>query len=208
MNQQLSNRAGRSATGREESHQRGQVPPGGVHARFPAILGIIMTSVLMIVGLVAVAVRQHQSSVTSTVYAAIDHIPCRSDDPRGMHIHAHLTIYISGKRTPVPGNIGIAPDGSCLYWLHTHDTSGIIHVEAPTGSSFTLGNFLDIWSHRFRQLGYPAQLSDPAGWQAYVNGLRVTGDLYSIRLSSHALITLTYNSPGVTPDTSYAWGDY
>jgi hypothetical protein len=32
--------------------------------------------------------------------------------------------------------------------LHTHDTSGIIHVESPTVRSFTLGEFVDLWGGR------------------------------------------------------------
>jgi hypothetical protein len=29
--------------------------------------------------------------------------------------------------------------------LHTHDSSGVIHVESNTDRYFTLGEFLDIW---------------------------------------------------------------
>jgi hypothetical protein len=30
--------------------------------------------------------------------------------------------------------------------LHTHDDSGIIHVESPTNVSFSLGQFLQLWN--------------------------------------------------------------
>jgi hypothetical protein len=30
--------------------------------------------------------------------------------------------------------------------LHTHDTSGTIHVESNTNRPYTLGQFLDIWA--------------------------------------------------------------
>jgi hypothetical protein len=207
MNKQLSNHAGRSANSGGESYQRVQAPQGGVHERYAAIIGIVAVGVLTVVGLAAVIMRQHQTPVSSRQYPAVDRVPCQSSDPSGMHIHAHVTIYLNGKRIPIPQSIGIAPDGSCLYWLHTHDASGIIHIEAPRGSSFTLGTFLDIWGQQFQQLGYPRQLSDPDGWYPYVDGKLVSSGMRSIPLVSHTLITLAYNSPGVTPDTNYPWDD-
>jgi hypothetical protein len=44
----------------------------------------------------------------------------------------------------VPGNIGIIP-GKCIYWLHTHDDTGTIHIESPIEKTFTTGQFLNIW---------------------------------------------------------------
>ena len=72
----------------------------------------------------------------------------------------------------------------------------------------TINHFLDIWREQFRQRGYPSQLTTPAVWKIYVSGRRQTSGMLTIRLQSHTLITLIYNSPGVTPDTSYPWGDY
>src|SRR5207247_8705090 len=46
------------------------------------------------------------------------------------HIHTLLRIYINGKQEPIPAQIGIDPGGQFLAALHTHDTSGIIHMEA------------------------------------------------------------------------------
>jgi hypothetical protein len=207
MGKQVSLRAGGTTSGHEESPGSERTRLGNAHARSTTLIGIALVAVLVVAGLVFVVLRGQQTPVTSKVYSAIDRIPCQSASPSGIHIHAHVTIYINGTRIPIPAYIGIASDRSCLYWLHTHDASGIIHVEAPSGSSFILGNFLDIWSQRFQQLGYPNQLADPTGWQAYVGGQRFTGDLRDIPLERHTLITLAYNSPGVTPDTSYPWDD-
>ncbi|WP_136625277.1 hypothetical protein [Dictyobacter kobayashii] len=54
-------------------------------------------------------------------------------------------MYINGQPVQVPQNVGIASDQSCIYWLHTHDTSGIIHIESPTQKTYTLGNFTQLW---------------------------------------------------------------
>ena len=35
---------------------------------------------------------------------------------------------------------------SCFEPVHTHDDSEIIHIESPTDTNYTLGNFFRIWS--------------------------------------------------------------
>jgi hypothetical protein len=32
-----------------------------------------------------------------------------------------------------------------MYWIHTHDSTGWIHVEAPRKIRATLGQFFDVW---------------------------------------------------------------
>ncbi len=169
------------------------------------IIGLIATSVLVLVGLVSIVRTYTTHTPARSVYPAVGRIPCQSTEQSAVHFHVHVTIYINGKRTPIPADVGIAPDGSCSYWLHTHDESGVIHIETPAGVAVTLGNFLDIWEQQFRQSGYPNQFSNAAGWQVYIDGKPFPGDLHAIALHSHLLITLAYNSPGAKPDTSYDW---
>jgi len=166
--------------------------------------GIIAAGVLLVAGLVYLVIAQGQTPANAA-YPTIDGVSCDSGEHSDFHIHAHMSIYIDGKPAPIPAQIGIAPDSSCLYWLHTHTSDGVIHIEAPNGFSITLKNFLDIWGKRFPQLNYPSQLSDPSGWQVYVNGKPYTGNFQTIPLQSHTLITLAYNSPGVKPDTTFDW---
>jgi len=60
------------------------------------------------------------------------------------HIHAQLAIILpDGTRADVPADIGIG--SQCMYWLHTHDTTGELHVEAPDETVATLADFLEIW---------------------------------------------------------------
>jgi len=57
------------------------------------------------------------------------------------HLHAQLAVYLpDGTSTKVPGDIGIS--SSCMYWLHTHDDTGKLHVEAPATTAATLADFL------------------------------------------------------------------
>lgn len=150
------------------------------------------------------------SSTTSSsnpAFASINGVSCDSGEHYDYHHHIHLSMYINGQAVAVPQNVGINTNGSspCLYWLHTHDTSGIVHIESPVQRTYTLGNFFDVWSQRFAQLGYPEQLSQASGWQVYVNGQAYKGDFRNIAMENHTLVTMAYNSPGVKPETGYNW---
>jgi hypothetical protein len=57
-------------------------------------------------------------------YPDIDGIRCDQGEQSAYHIHVLLAIYINGTQRQIPGQIGIPADGSCIYWLHTHDATG------------------------------------------------------------------------------------
>ncbi len=75
-----------------------------------------------------------------------------------MHIHAQLELWRSGEKQEVPMEIGIArelwnnhsldqfgPSTSLLSPIHTHDSSGTIHIESVVHRNYTIGEFLSIW---------------------------------------------------------------
>lgn len=204
MSKQTVRQRTRQEQRREEQRRREEERLRAARTKRITTFVIIGVVALAVAGLVYLVVAQSQTPANAA-YPPIDNVSCQSTEQGGTHIHAHVTMYMNGTKTAFPANIGIAPDNSCLYWLHTHDDTGVIHIEAPEGVSVTFGNFLHIWEQRFQQLGYPSQLDQAAGWQVYVNGKPFSGDLRTIPLQSHTLITLAYNSPGVQPDTSYNW---
>ena len=60
------------------------------------------------------------------------------------HLHSQLAVYLpDGTSAEVPADIGVG--NSCMYWLHTHDETGKLHVEAPAATAATLADFLEIW---------------------------------------------------------------
>lgn len=146
-------------------------------------------------------------------YGPVDGVYCDSLEQSVEHIHAHLTIYIDGQNVPLVANTGIAPIGvtstqnvTCYYWLHTHDASGVIHIESPTTRPYALSDFFDIWEKfSSSSSAFPTQLLSSAGWTIYVNGKQVHTDFSHLYLHAHDLITIGYNSPGIKPDTTYAW---
>jgi len=196
---------------RREEHLRREAERKREEKRRRITIIGVMAAVVLVVGLIVTYVvyanNQNQTQTPQVVnpqYPPVDNIYCQSNEQLAFHIHAHLTMYINGQAVPLPAQVGIAKDQSCLYWLHTHDTSGVIHLEAPANHSFVLGNFLNEWSTQFPTLNYPPQL-DQIGWQAYVDGKPYNGDFHQIPLKSHTLITLVYNSPHAVPDTTYNW---
>ncbi|HXZ03718.1 MAG TPA: hypothetical protein VEH81_02740 [Ktedonobacteraceae bacterium] len=156
-------------------------------------------------------------AVFDPAYPPVDGVYCDQLEQIAYHHHVHLTIYINGQQVAFPAGMGIAggqASPTCFYWLHTHATDGVIHIEAPAEHSFSLKNFLDIWQNfasSNSQYTFPSQLALPDGWIMYVNGKKVAGDFSKIDISSnqawHELITLIYNSPNAKPDMpgSYNW---
>ena len=64
-----------------------------------------------------------------------------------LHVHSDLEIKIDSESFPIPANIGI--QSGIMRPLHTHDSSGEIHIEGPYARDFTIGEFFQIWNKTF-----------------------------------------------------------
>ena len=110
-----------------------------------AIISITIVVVLIGIIVTAVALLPH-----STPRFKFD---CLGYEPVTLHVHPWLQIKISGQEVTIPAFVGIVnPGGSntCFEPLHTHDASGIIHVEASdVNSQYTLGDFFTIWDETY-----------------------------------------------------------
>ena len=174
-----------------------------------AVLWTIVYSSVLLVGLIGFIYLHIQTTTNTPTYPAINSISCDAMEQTGFHIHVHLTIYINGKRLTIPERIGIAPDGSCFYWMHTHTDDGIIHIEAPQQlHNLALDDFLTLWHDGFSSLNYPSQIDLNTGWEIFVNGKPftdiVTSPLHTeVPLASHDAITMEYGSSNPSPDASF-----
>jgi hypothetical protein len=115
-----------------------------------------------------------------------------------LHTHQHLDVFVNGRAVPVPGGIGLGSVGSPL---HTHDDSGIIHVEASTTGPFTLGQFFDVWGVRLTSDCLGGSCGE--GVKVYVDGHLATGDPRQIRLVNHQEIAVVYGTQPSTRPSSY-----
>jgi hypothetical protein len=120
------------------------------------------------------------------------------------HIHSHLTLIADGAQRAIPLAVGVnnpfilqnfVVAAGCFYWIHTHDATGIIHVEAPVTTPFTLGQFFAIW-------GQPLSRTNVGGFSgtvtAYIDSTKYDGDLGALDFQAHRQITLIV---GTVPDT-------
>jgi hypothetical protein len=131
----------------------------------------------------------------------IDGVSSNQIEQLAYHIHAHLAIYVNGAQKTVPYGIGIEQpwstqadgssefvnSGAAFYYLHTHDDTGVIHIESPTQTLYTLGQFFAEWNQPVSstQIG-----SYKGAVTVFVNGAKYTGDPASIQLKSHDVIQL------------------
>ncbi len=136
----------------------------------------------------------------------VDGIPCQQMEGTVEHIHQHVRILDHGKQIRIPEDVGRPIVGQCFYWIHTHTPDGIVHVEAPSFRTFTLGNFFDIW-------GQPLSATDVAGARpkknervvVWIGGARYTGDPRKIELIQHLDVTIEVGPPYAKPAQFTDW---
>ncbi len=144
----------------------------------------------------------------------VDGIQCAPIEQLAYHTHAHLQVFVDGQPRSLPGAIGMlgpvaqqTPYGpfyaatQCYYWLHTHASDGVIHIESPTQRIYTLGQFFDEW-------GQPLSAVQVAGAKgpvsAFLDGRRWRGSPRALLLEPHAVIQLDVGSP-VVPFANVSW---
>lgn len=136
-------------------------------------------------------------------------LPALTAEGQVLHIHQHLDVYVDGRSVQIPANLGIDASGAFISPLHTHDTTGIMHVESPTASSFSLGQFFAVWGVR---LSATCIGGDCAGsgkvLRAWVDGKPLNADPTRIVLAEHQEIVVAYGTPAQMPKpvpASYAF---
>lgn len=110
---------------------------------------------------------------------AVDGVSCQPSMSNNYHVHFFLGVYYNGSEVALPAGLGMSdPEppketvngvpnqswtASCYYDTHTHDNSGMVHVESQNNgtecgpysglqnappcnySIYQVGTFLDIW---------------------------------------------------------------
>ncbi len=118
------------------------------------LISLIIAAVLIsIIGVGVWALSRNSGNASNFPF------PCGAETT-SLHVHPWLRIWIetspgTGYNVTIPVAVGIlnpsisnglAGGGSCLEPLHTHDSTGIIHVEsAHTTDTYTLSDFFNVW---------------------------------------------------------------
>ena len=131
---------------------------------------------------------------------AIHGIQCNYSEQVTYHVHAHLAIYDAGKAVPPPAGIGINTDHDCLYWLHTHNPDGILHIEAPKKITPTLGVFFDVWKKPLSRTKVGTLSVKPGQtMKVFVNNKPYAGDPRQIVLHAHTDVQIDIGPPFPAP---------
>ena len=134
----------------------------------------------------------------SAAYVAAAGLPY-AEEMLSVHYHAHLDVIVDGKPIPVPAFLGFVATGNNvrgLAPLHTHDASGIIHIENDVPATFLLGQVITEWGVRFSSTCLGAYCTGGGKELAvFVNGKRQTGDPTRIVLTKHEEIAVVYGTP-------------
>lgn len=133
---------------------------------------------LVIVGLVVVVALGRSLAGAARGSSMPDEVGCSPMEQLSYHVHMHLTIFVDGRQVPVTSNVGIRPD--CIFWLHTHQADGVIHVEAASPHTYPLGAFFRVWGQRLDSTHLLDRSVDGQHQiVAYVNGQQYLGRIAS-----------------------------
>ena len=136
----------------------------------------------------------------------------------GKHIHTHLDVFVNGTAARVPAGIGIqidvpgvqhgtSPDGTpsyggiricasvCIAALHTHDDSGILHVESQQPRTYKLGQVFTEWNVRLDGSCVGGYCKPQDSILVYVDGKLYQGNPAEIELNDLEEIAIVIGTP-------------
>ena len=136
----------------------------------------------------------------------VDSVPCLTQELPAQHIHIHLVVLQDGADVSVPAGIGVGrpwgidPDGfvstgSCFAWIHTHDTTGVVHIVGPEEKTYKLGQLFSVWGH---PLAADAAFNFNGPVAVLVNGVRAGGDPREVELANFFNIVVEIGKPPTT----------
>lgn len=112
------------------------------------------------------------------------------------HVHTHVTITDGDEPVVIPADVGHSDREHFAAEIHTHDTSGIVHVESPVRQDFTLGQFFDEWDVPLSAWGVGGLHGELTVW---VDGRRYLGNPRSIVLEDLGEVDLVVTTVGEVP---------
>ena len=101
----------------------------------------------------------------------------------------------------MPADIGIDEAAQRISAIHTHDTSGIIHVESPRVQAFHLSQVFAEWDVALApgRVGSYVNGKDGTKLAFFVGGHPYTKDPRKLVLASHQDIDVVVTTDGSTP---------
>ncbi|MGA7910679.1 MAG: hypothetical protein WCC30_03935 [Candidatus Dormiibacterota bacterium] len=140
----------------------------------------------------------------------VNGVPCLIADLPEHHVHVHVGVYVDGVSIIVPAGIGVGrpwgfdntgflANGACFAWMHTHDTTGVVHIVTPDQKVFTLGQLFEVWGQPLAPgvaFNYQGMLT------VLVDGRPNEGDPREVPLTQFENIILELGQPPAVPPAS------
>jgi hypothetical protein len=117
-----------------------------------------------------------------------------------LHHHIRVWVYVDGNPVVVPGNIGLSQ--TVASPIHTHDTTGTVHVESDDPNfQAVLGQFMDVWGLYFTStcLGDQCNQGDRQ-LRVFVDGQPYVGDPTLLPLNDQSAIVITFGTQDQLPN--------
>jgi hypothetical protein len=138
--------------------------------------------------------------------AAQAKLPMLAGEVLTVHYHSHVDIVLRGSTVKIPAGIGIDTARSKISPLHTHDSTGIVHIESGQDVPFTLGQLFAEWGQPLssRQVGTVAA-EDNERVLVIRNGEVLSGDPAAVRFTAHAEIVIWLGGSSATPQVNSSY---
>ena len=131
------------------------------------------------------------------------HLPAPGKET--FHIHEQLRIYNDGIPVAVPADIGIDEKQGIETSLHTHDATGVIHMEADKPFRATLGDLFTVWGVALGpdHVG-GLKAADGTPLRFFVNGRQITDPAAHVLRKNDNILIAYGDMTGVprVPDTT------
>ncbi len=127
-------------------------------------------------------------------------LPMLGKEMLAVHYHAHLDVQVDGVPVTVPAGLGIELKRQRISPLHTHDTSGVIHIESARDIPYTLGQLFTEWGQPLttHQVG-PHRLTHSEVLRVFRNGRQVTANPAALRFAQHDEIVVWVGPASTQP---------
>lgn len=108
-----------------------------------------------IVSIVMIYMLVYQPMTSETVGSGEFNLSEIHSVPLARHDHVSLSILVNGQQAVIPEGVGMNPQlwhdhsldkygPSGISPMHTHDTSGTVHIESTTQREYTVNEFLKV----------------------------------------------------------------
>jgi hypothetical protein len=140
-----------------------------------SVFGIlILVGQLLLIGLIHNAGPQPPR--TASGGSGTTQVECSPVESLATHYHVALRIHRDGRVDVLPAQTGIQL--ACIYWLHVHDNSGIVHIEGPAAYQdhvFVLADLFGVAKLRLDAHHLGGSTFSTGSVAVYADGQRLSG---------------------------------